>query len=94
MHAPPAPWEGPIRASFRFQYRWLKKHKPALRATGCQWKTTRPDNTNLVKQLEDVLEGMRFFLDDSQIAVTHVERVFTDVAGVWVKLEQLTREAK
>ena len=90
-HIPAEPWKGAIKATFRFEYEWRMKDNPATRAAGPLPKPTGPDNDNLIKQMGDMLQAMRFFKNDAQIAETHVYKHFTGNNGVHVRLEKLTQ---
>jgi len=70
------PLEGPLRLVACFVYvrpaSWSKKRKAAT-----SWKSSKPDASNILKLLEDSLNGC-VYLDDAQIASITVEKIYGD----------------
>ena len=75
-HRPASPMEGPLclRATFVMPRpaRLCRRADPAGRV----WCDTRPDSTNLVKGLEDLLTDGRFWHDDNQVALQRIARQY------------------
>lgn len=86
-----APFEGALSASFRFRMPIPKsatKRVKAAMAAGEIAPTTRPDNSNLVKAIEDALNGVAY-RDDCQIVRTFITKVYSERPGVDVRVEPL-----
>lgn len=88
-YLPDKPLEGPVRIQYAFQFPWRKSDNTATRALPWIYKDTKPDYTRLAAQLDDVLEGLGFFTNDSQIAEAHIRKTFADSPGVYVMIEQI-----
>jgi Holliday junction resolvase RusA-like endonuclease len=81
-HKPAAPFKGPIHLIARV-------YLPIPKSKGRKWKadalagiilpTVKPDCSNLIKHLEDVMNGV-FFEDDKQIVRENVEKYYGDPA--------------
>ena len=50
--------------------------------------TSKPDMSNMLKTLEDVLQRCRVIADDSRIADEHTSKAWSDPAGVYVRVEE------
>lgn len=57
------------------------------RLKGC-WHTRKPDGSNIIKSVEDALNGLAYH-DDGQIAVSHFYKVYSDCPRVEVIIGQL-----
>lgn len=69
-HVPKAPLEGPlalgVRAVFAVPASWSKK-KQAQALAGEIRPTSKPDLSNVIKHVEDVMTQLQFWRDDSQL---------------------------
>lgn len=84
--APAEPMKGPLEATYRIVYAYLKKHGKT-QAVGIPIpKETAPDTEQLSKQIGDVLEFTRFFKNDAQIATSHVIKEHGPEPGVHVTI--------
>lgn len=72
----------PIPKSFS-----LKKVESALSRT--LRPTTKPDLSNVLKHVEDVMQRMRFFEDDKQIVDLYVCKVYGDSPGYRIMLREI-----
>lgn len=54
-----------------------------------QYKTTKPDTDNLQKLLKDVMTDLGFWTDDCIVASEVIEKFWTDIPGIYVKIESL-----
>lgn len=86
---PDKPLEGPVMIHYAFQFPWRKSDNAATRAALWAHKDTKPDYVRLAAQLDDVLEGLGFFVNDSQICDARIRKVFADNPGVNVRIEAL-----
>lgn len=95
-HRPPAPFAGPVRLSVAFVVDvpegWAA-WKRAAALEGRLWPTSRPDRGNLLKMIEDAMEGT-FYLNDSQVVAGPVDKVYGPVAGYRVTIEELPQATK
>lgn len=83
--APPKPLSGPLRAIVRFCW-----EADAAHSAGTP-KATKPDLDNLEKAFWDVLQRLEFFSGDQQVALKEVAKLYADVPGVYVMLEEIGR---
>ena len=63
---------------------WSKKKREDAYA-GLIWPTTKPDVSNIVKGIEDALNGI-WYKDDSQIVNEHIVKRYAREPGVIVKM--------
>lgn len=82
-HAPAAPLEGPLSAELRMCWPTGGRH-----AQG-EPKPTPPDMDNVEKVVWDVLQRLGFFASDAQIFAKSVCKMWSDPAGVYVRIEEL-----
>ena len=52
-------------------------------------KATKPDLDNVEKTLWDVLGRLGFFEGDQQVALKRVAKLYGEVPGVYVRLEEM-----
>lgn len=88
-HRPSVPLVGPVGLVAVFRWPWRKAEPKKNRDKGWMWKDTEPDPDNLLKQLADVLEGVGFVRNDSQIAWPTVRKLWTPQGGVDVRIWEL-----
>lgn len=53
------------------------------------YKTTKPDTDNMVKTLKDVMTKLGYWTDDSLVASEIIEKFWTEVPGIYVRVEEL-----
>lgn len=88
-YAPMIPINGPVMLHLDFTFPWRKSEPKRRTALGRVYMTTKPDCSNLVKTLEDVLKDLRFFHDDSQVSRILVTKYWGDNVGISVIVEEL-----
>jgi len=76
-HVPQAPLVGPLRLSASFMWQWREGEKGENRHAEGIWRDTKPDLSNLLKTMEDVMEELGFFVNDARIAA------FGEVVKKW-----------
>ena len=54
-----------------------------------QYKTTRPDCDNYVKELTDVMTQLKFWHDDAQVVELKVSKRYADSAWISITVEEL-----
>lgn len=83
QHVPEQPFYGAVRLTVKWCF-------PRGRHRNGTYKTTKPDTDNLQKMLKDVMTKLRFWEDDAQVASEIVEKFWTDLSGIWIRIEELT----
>ncbi|SFE11129.1 Holliday junction resolvase RusA (prophage-encoded endonuclease) [Paenibacillus algorifonticola] len=82
-HKPDKPYRGAVRLMVKWCFPLAGKH------TDGEYKDTKPDNSNMQKLLEDCMEDLGYFKNDSQIASLIVEKFWASRPGIYIRLEQL-----
>ena len=54
-----------------------------------EWRITRPDTDNLQKLLKDCMTRCGFWEDDALVASEIVEKFWTEIPGIWIRIEEL-----
>lgn len=88
---PSAPLDGPLRLDVTFVMpipSSFPKWKRAAALAGDVYPTRRPDRGNILKLVEDAMEGV-FYRDDAQIVRGEVRKAYGDAPGYLIELEQL-----
>lgn len=80
-YRPKKPYETGLGLHVRWQFP-QGRHKEGYR-------TTRPDTDNLQKLLKDVMTASGFWKDDALVAVEHVEKVWRERPGIYVRVWEL-----
>lgn len=78
--------EEPLTGGVRLVVKWCF---PRGSHPDGSYKTTKPDTDNLQKLLKDVMTGLHFWKDDAQVASEIVEKFWTDVPGIFIRVEEL-----
>lgn len=84
-HAPSSPMRGPVRLMVKWCF-------PVPRTGGHhsgEYKPTRPDTDNLQKALKDEMTRLRFWRDDAQVASEIIEKFWSDVPGIFIRVEEM-----
>ena len=83
---PLKPIEGPIKLQVIWRFPRGKKHKHL------EWRVTRPDTDNLEKMLKDCMTEVGFWIDDAQVVVEHVEKLWSDdPTGIAIEIQVLNK---
>jgi len=83
QHVPKERYVGPVRLITKWCFPVLGKHQNG------EYKTSKPDTDNLVKLLKDVMTELHFWKDDAQVASEITEKFWSDLPGIYVKVESL-----
>lgn len=90
-HRPTEPLQGPLVLGVR-AYLPIPKSKPkkwqAAARAGEIRPTTKPDCSNLIKNLEDVMNGV-FFEDDKNLVEISISKFYGDIARWEISLESV-----
>lgn len=78
--------EQPFCCGVRLMVKWCF---PKGRHKNGTYKTTKPDTDNLQKMLKDVMTKLRFWEDDAQVASEIVEKFWSDIPGIYIRIEEL-----
>lgn len=79
----PSPLKGAVALDVSWYFKTTDKKKYGL------WKVTKPDTDNMQKTLKDIMTKMGFWKDDAQVVVERVEKVWSDVPGIFIQIEEL-----
>lgn len=82
-YSPDEPFMGPIRLTLT----WCFARDDGKKQVN--YKTTRPDCDNMTKMFMDCMTQVGFWKDDSLVASLIVEKFWTEIPGIWVKVEEL-----
>jgi Holliday junction resolvase RusA-like endonuclease len=83
---PIQPMEGPIKLDVIWRFPRGKKNKHF------EWRVTKPDTDNLQKMLKDCMTDVGFWIDDAQVVVEHVEKLWSDdPTGIAIEIEVLEK---
>jgi Holliday junction resolvase RusA-like endonuclease len=83
-HAPAAPLDGPVRLIAK----WCWPCEGTPHGDG-EWRSTKPDVDNITKMLNDAMEKLGFFTNDSRVASGVTEKFWAAVPGIYVRIEEL-----
>ncbi len=83
QHVPKERYIGPVRLITKWCFPVMGKHQNG------EYKTSKPDTDNLVKLLKDVMTELHFWKDDAQVASEITEKFWSDLPGIYVKVESL-----
>jgi len=83
QHVPKERYIGPVRLITKWCFPVSGKHSNG------EYKTSKPDTDNLVKMLKDVMTELHFWKDDAQVASEITEKFWSDLSGIYVKVESL-----
>lgn len=82
-YAPAVPTDAPVRL-----FVWVCFDVKDRKAWG-QYKTTRPDADNYVKELKDAMTAVGFWHDDAQVVDLRVVKTYAEKGSITVQLETL-----
>jgi Holliday junction resolvase RusA-like endonuclease len=90
IHLKPFKPVEPLRGAIRLDVIWRfprgKRHKHF------EWRVTKPDTDNLQKMLKDCMTEVGFWIDDAQVVVEHVEKIWTDdPCGISIEINVLNK---
>lgn len=87
-HAPEKPLAGPISVEMRICWPTGGRHPQGSP------HAVRPDADNVEKTVFDVMAELGFFENDSRIAVHTTAKLWSDPAGIYVRMEELPRNGR
>lgn len=82
-HKPKKPFEKSVRLTVILYFDVKEK-----RLWG-NYKPTRPDCDNYVKEIKDVLTVCHFWNDDNQVADLRVKKYYSEKAAIYIRIEDL-----
>jgi Holliday junction resolvase RusA-like endonuclease len=86
QHVPTEKYGGPIRMITKWCFPITGNHHDG------EWKTTKPDVTNLQKLFEDVMTDLGYWTDDKLIVSSIAEKFYAKLPGIYVRIESLEGE--
>jgi len=89
---PPRPLEGPLELHVDLVWPWRKSEPKYKRKLGRIPMTSKPDCSNAVKHIEDVLTKLQFWKDDSQVTDLRVTKAWGDSPGIAIRIEPVNLE--
>lgn len=78
--------EQPYCYGVRLTVKWCF---PKGRHDNGTYKTTKPDTDNLQKLLKDCMTQVGFWEDDALVASEIVEKFWSDIPGIYIRIEKL-----
>lgn len=89
-HAPPEPFDGPVRLYVHWTFPYRKSEKRSLTSRAvCIRHTVRPDLDNLEKSLLDVMTALGFWRDDSQIVFKQTAKSWWCVPSIYIEIAEV-----
>lgn len=86
---PKEPFIGPLSLKVQWIFEKGTKHKHQ------EWRDTKPDTDNLEKLLKDCMTKLRFWEDDAQVVMEHVEKYWSnEPVGLSIEIEPLNKFRK
>lgn len=82
-HRPEQMYTGAVRLTVKWLFPITGKHFDG------EYKTTKPDTDNLQKLFKDCMTKVGFWKDDAQVASEIIEKFYSAVTGVYVKVESI-----
>lgn len=93
-YRPPEPISGPIELQVIFTWPWRAGEPQWRRELGRAFHTTRPDCSNMIKQIEDVLTKLRFWHDDGQVSDEIIRKRWGNRVGITITIFPLEEPVK
>lgn len=81
-HVPPDKLKGPVRLTVKWCFPMIKGVRSG------QYKTTAPDTDNLQKLFKDCMSEVGFWKNDAQVASEIAEKFWSEVVGIYVRVEE------
>jgi len=82
-HVPEQKYTGAVQLVTKWLFPITGKHSCG------EYKTSKPDVTNLQKMFEDVMTGLGYWQDDCLIASAITEKFWSDKPGIYVCIESI-----
>ena len=90
------PLEGPMALEIVFRFRRPKSHyrsNGSLKPDAPMWKSGRQDIDNTTKAVMDCLTDIGMWIDDGQVVVLHVKRIYHSQPGAMITIQPPVQEA-
>ena len=81
-HVPPDELKGPVRLTVKWCFPMIEGVRSG------QYKTTAPDTDNLQKLFKDCMSEVGFWKNDAQVASEIAEKFWSEVVGIYVRVEE------
>ena len=83
QHKPATKLQGAVRLTVKWCFKITGQHMHG------EYKTTKPDCSNLIKLLEDCMTAVGFWQDDAQVASELNEKFWSRTQGIYIKIEEV-----
>lgn len=93
-YRPSVPFLGPVSLDVDFVWPWRASEPEWRKRLGRVHHTSKPDCSNAIKQIEDVLTKLQFIKDDGQVAILTVSKGWGDRIGIFIKLTPLAEPTR
>lgn len=85
-HRVKEPFNEAVRLTVKWCFPIKGKHKHG------EYKATKPDTDNLQKLLKDVMTSLGFWKDDALVCSEITEKFYSEVPGIYVRVENVGTE--
>lgn len=82
-HVPDKPYDGALRLVVKWCFPITGKHYDG------EYKYTKPDTDDLNKALKDIMEDLKFYVNDSRVASEVIEKFWAKIPGIYIRLERI-----
>lgn len=90
-HKPEQPLQAPVCLHVCYVYPYSKSLPKYKKQNPLEWHTTKPDCSNIVKLIEDVMQELGYFSDDAGNAKVIIEKYNGNQSGIYISLHELTQ---
>lgn len=91
-YVPEIPLEDALRVEIKWVYPWRSAEPKKNKAKGFKFCDTRPDADNICKLLFDTMTRLGFWIDDSQIAELHFQKLWADEPRIEINITQIDED--
>lgn len=85
QHKPETPYSVGVRLIVKWLFPTKGQHKNG------EYRITRPDTDNLQKLIKDCMTKCGYWTDDSLVASEITEKFWSDVPGIFIRIEELSK---
>lgn len=83
QHKPKKKYDGQLELTVKWCFPVSGKHKNG------EYHITKPDTDNLQKLLKDCMTDVGFWVDDSRVCCETVEKFWSDLPGIYIRIDEL-----
>lgn len=82
-HKPDEKYKGAVRLTVKWLFPITGEHFDG------EYKITKPDTDNSQKLFKDCMTKVGFWKDDAQVASEIIEKFYSKITGIWVRVEEI-----